>query len=132
MARDAAGGVGGAQVSGKGSAILVTDRWEGDDIHIYEYAPNSTERYFGTDTFKMAEGYVYNRDGFAIGYVYVVSAQDLRTRVALQKAIDAARLELERKLSKDLGGGAYETVQKIKENQTYLMEWTGRLLWRVL
>ena len=112
---------------------MAKDRWDGKDLHIYEYSAETPERYCGMDAYTVAEAYVYNQDGFSIGYVYVVSAQDLNSGVTMKKAIEVARHELRKTLHKDWADGPYETVKRrSKKDQTFLMSWHGPLIRQIL
>ncbi len=109
---------------------MVTDHWEGDNVHIYEY--DSLERYPGMDAFKVAEGYVYSPEGRAcIGAVMVVSAQDLRAGVTAQQAIGEARRRLRQLIGPDLAGNYYDAAKTATQSRTFLHSWSGQLVRQV-
>jgi len=105
------------------------DRWDGD-VHHYEY--DALERYQGMDAFKVAEAYIYNAVGFALGVILVVSAQELHAGVKPDEAIRTARQHLRTLISPDVAGSYHDVAQALTENRGFLHSWNGAFVRKVL
>src|SRR2546425_2492879 len=102
-------------------------RWDGP-VHFYEYTPDYAPRYDQMDAFTVAEAYIYNPAGTAsLRIVFVVTGQDLKAAVTLDKAITTAREHLQ-KFTQNLPGTPYEEAKTLKANKTFLFTWRAQLL----
>jgi len=100
------------------------ERWEGD-VHYYEY--DRLDRLEGLDAYKVAEAYIYNADGAALGIILVVSAQELRAGIKLADALADGRRALADLVSERRGEAA-----TIGGDRSDLYTWNGLFVRRTL
>jgi hypothetical protein len=100
------------------------ERWHGD-THYYEY--DRLERLESMDAYKVAEAYIYNADGAALGIILMVSAQELRAGIKLADALAEARRALSDPVSERQGEAA-----TIGGDRSDLYTWNGLFVLRML
>ena len=100
------------------------ERWDGD-VHYYEY--DRLERLESMDAYKVAEAYIYNADGAALGLILVVSAQELRAGIKPADALAEGRRALADLVSERQGEAA-----TIGGDRSDLYTWNGLFVRRML
>jgi hypothetical protein len=111
-----------------------TSRWE-SNVHFWDYSAESPEPYPGMDAYRTGEAYIYNKEGFALGIVTIMSGKDEMQGVKLADAIKQARkflLELTRPGLPSLPGTPSEEAERSKQDQTFLFTWNGQKIRRLL
>jgi hypothetical protein len=110
---------------------MALDRWDRDrGIHYFEY--DQPEPSPGmVDAFTVARAFIWVSDRhIALGIVMVIDGLELY-RVKSADVIAMARDRLSRMLE-DIPGTHYEEAKGLKENTTYVYDWGGKLIRRVL
>ena len=110
---------------------MAADRWERDRIHHFEY--DHPEPCPGmVDAFTVAKAFIWVPDKhIALGIVMVIDGLELNQLKVAADVIAMARDRLSRMLE-DMPGTHYDEAKGLKENTTYVYDWGGKFLRRVL
>ena len=103
---------------------MMQERWE-DNVHYYDYTPDSISRFPNRDAFTLAEAWVYSEDEqCSLWIVVLVEGKDLKTKaVTLEHAISEGSA-----LRNRLVQQYREEARFLKENQKLQYSWSGRTL----
>ena len=103
---------------------MAVSRWE-DNVHFWDYSPESPELYPGMDAYRTGDAYIYNENHCAYGIVTVVTGLEIDLKgVVLQDAIKHAQIFL-KDMTRPGSGTLQDEAKALKAHQTLLFTWNG-------